>query len=706
MAQNPKCYPLQYNVNSPVGPPLPGVPGFSVDINFPTAPLPSLKGIPEDIISWLNRLKLKLPGGGELKEAIEKLSRTISSILAKLLGYLNLFMGYLMFAMAIIKLILCIIKTLCAFPNPWSVIRATKRLLRECVPLFISICFPYFAWLILLLSLIELLLALIEYIIMMIIRLIKQIIKNMLRLYNLTFKQRSPNAALAIIAKIANLMCLFQMIFEFLAVVFGIIEIITKQWSEILKVCSRGSPGPNGERGPEDDDVCAEFMKDPIAQTNQNIEIYKSRVGSSDGYVWYCNTVYGNQTLPLPTPPAVVVVRNEAVYLYDNSLIDTLKFNNIISSGGFTFFPFDKVITKDIQDRLKPYFVDLFITCDPGDGHGSRKIQVDDVTVTYVTTSAVQTVTSSVPGVVANSNGYLILSGGTTVNDAHFNGRTIETLLGKKESASPNPGEPVFNNGSYLSFQDVEYSLKINYDALGTYNLITMGCFPSVQVEQGVLNTSFSKIFNFALPDFVTLPDVGGAIETLTECFNNYTKNMTIDTTNTFGDCMLAAVNKLNDEASNTFCQLLLAAIDIYGTTITLDTDLQFVNNNILVTITPTDQAGRTILDLIGSFVPPPSCMNNLADKFTGNVTLGEIDKFSYDGYGNFISNITSKEAGDGYLNVYFDGDMIKQVIKPSDPSIQPSIIDYTLTYTFVGAVSDGYIPAVRRDETDNGNNR
>lgn len=705
MVQNPKCSPLEYNVNVPSGPPLPGTPGFSFDINFPTAPLPSLSGIPEDIISWLNRLKLKLPGGGVLQKYVDSLAAKISDILATLLGYLNAFMGILMFVMAIIKLILCIIKTLCAFPTPWAVIRSIKRLLRECIPLFISICFPYFAWLILLLSLIEILLALIEYIIMMIIRLIKQIIKNIKRIIGLITSSRGPNAALAVLAKLANLMCLFQMIFEFLAVIFGILEIITKQWSEILKVCSDGDPGPNGERGPDDDQVCAEFMKNPIIQTDADIEIYKSRVGGVDGYIWYCNQIFGQI---IAVPQTITTVRPEAIYLFDDALIDSLKFSNMILYNDFPFFPFDKVITKDIQKRLKPYFVDLFVTCDPGDGYGSRKIQVDDVTVTYVTKSAIKTVTSSIPGIVVNNNGYLILSGGATSNDPYFNGRTLETLLGQKEKASPNRGEPLYGDGYEISFSNIEYNLKINYDALAAYNLITMGCFPSIQLEKSVLNASFGKVFNFALPDFVTLPDVGGAIDDLTVCFNTYVQNMTLDTTDTFQTCMLNIMNKLNDDAINTFCQLLQASIDIYSTQLTLSTDLQFVNNPIIITITPKDQAGRTLLDLIGSFVPPVGSIDScLASKFVGQATFGTVESFSYDGYGNFIANLNSDTAGDGYVNILFDGDMIKQIIKPADPSSPPSIIDYSLPYTFIGSnIVDGYISATRRDETDNGNSR
>ena len=182
MAINVKCDPLNSNFDAPIGPPIPGMPGFSFDVNFPTVPTDWLKGFPEDILNLLKRLKLRMPGGASLQHAVDSLAKGISNILSKMLNYLNLFMGFYMMILAIVEMIVCVIKVLCAFPNPFSVFRAVKRLIRNCLPIFISIVFPYFALLLLLLALIELLIALIEYIINMIKRLINQLLKNFRRL--------------------------------------------------------------------------------------------------------------------------------------------------------------------------------------------------------------------------------------------------------------------------------------------------------------------------------------------------------------------------------------------------------------------------------------------------------------------------------------------------------------------------------------------
>ena len=694
MVYNKQCDPLQNNVNFPKGPPLPGMPGFGLDINFPTIPFPDL-GIPEDILNWLRRLKFNLPGGGLLQEYVDKLTKSVASILSNLLAYLNVFIGYLMFAMAIIEMILCIIKVLCALPKPWSVIRAVKRLLRKCIPIFISICFPFFAWLLLLLSLIELLLALIEYIIAMIIRLIKQILKNLNRIKNLIKSQRAPNAALAVLLKVANFLCLFQVIFEFLSTVLALFDLITGQWTKVLKVCDNGPAG-----GADDDSVCAAFMKNPTSMSNSDPETWISRVGSSKGNIVYCNAVFG---LPFASifPPFPVttpaIVRNETIYLQDDTLDSTLTFNNIITSGGFTFFPFDKTITKDIDDKLKPYLLDLFITMDPGDGYGSRKIEVDNVTVTNIATTMTTSVVASIISGVTDNSGVLMISGGKVANDPNptTNGKTLDTLLHKDTS---------FAAGGAIIYSNIQYSLKINFEALAEYNLITMDCFPSIGIEKGILNATFNKAFNFTLPDFVTLPDVSSAINGLNACMQNYRSNITIDTTNVFGNCMLNIMNDLSNQAANTLCQLLMAAMDIYNMPFIVTPALQFTNIPIKLQVTPADQAGRTIPDLLGSYTPiPQSCLDTIASKFVGEATLGTVSPFSYDGYGNFVADINSSVSGDGYVNILYDGNMVKQVLRSTDPSVSPIIEDLSAAYTFVGITES--MPAVRRDETDTANN-
>lgn len=695
MGLNAKCSPFNNTINSPTGLPLPGLPGFAFDINFPSSGLPGLDGFPENILSWLNKLKLKLPGGGSLQTFIDSLAESVAKILSNLLNYINIFMGFYYFVLAIVEFILCIIKVLCAMPKPWSIARAMIRLIRKCLPIFITIAFPFFALLILLMSLIAILIALIEYIIEMIKRLIKQLLKNLKKLRDITIRQYNPNAALAIANKVANLLCLFEQIFGFLGAVFAVLEMITSKWDTTMKTkCGGGGGGDS--RDPDDDSVCAAFMENPIEQIDSNLEIYKTRVGSLNGELWYCNQVFGLLTLSVAPPsPITSVLRNETVYLKDDSLVDELKFHNIISSSeGFTFFPFDKVITKDTAKRMKPYFVDMYVTTDPGDGFGNRKIQIKDITVTYVTTSAMATAA----GATDNPNGYLVLSGGST-QDEHFVNKTIEELLSKKGSASEI--KPSYGIVDYTPFTNIEYSLNVNFDALLEYSLITFSCLPAASAELGFLNTTFAKAFNNGLSKFVKLPNIGGAIDNLGKCLDDYKANISIDTTETFGNCMLDIMDKLNTEANDTYCQLVKTAMDINNMQKSLSTDLEFVNNPITVTITPKDQAGRTLKDMVGSFVVSKDCLNSL---FTGEATLGEISDFSYDDNGNFTAQLTSDKSGSGTLTLYYVGDLIPTAVRPTDPKTPPHF-DYSgLNYTFIGVNTQTGVDGIRRDESDSAN--
>ncbi len=695
MAKNKKCDPISNNFNpGPIGPPLPGPPGFGLDISFPEIPLGLPEGIPEDILSWLSRLKFAIPGGGFLQDTLDGLTKKITSIISSVLGYLNVAVGWYLFILAIIELILCIIKVLCAMPKPWSVVKAVKRLIRKCMPIFISICFPFFALLLLLMSLIAILIALIEYIISLIKRLIEQIKKNLAKLKKLYATGRIGQTAtvLAIISKLSNLICLFEAIFTFLGAISAILEIITSKWSKILRGCSSKS-GPGGD---DLDIVCAKFMSNPIEKVSEDLEIWKSRVQSDSGNatIWYMNELYAS--FPL-APAQLFKVRAEAIYLQNNALIEELKFKNIISENGFPFFPFDKVISKDIDYTLKPYTIDLYITKNPGDGYGLRKIQFTDVTVTYAILDAVTNASAlGVQTLTRNDNGYLILSGGASVDGYGYTDHTIDELLRMPAGNAPSVT-------GYDEYLNIDYSLKINYEALAQYMLITFNCFPSVDAEQAFLEQTFAKAFNFALPDFITVPDIDTAITGLTQCFSTFKSNVSPDTVDTFGTCMEDILNDLLSQANNTYCQMLALSLDKNNMPITIDPEMQFTGEAIKVSVAPTDQSGKTLLDIIGGNTPSAECMASIASKFRGDASFGNISGFSYDGYGNFIADITSEEMGDGYLSVYYDDELIVVMIKPDDLNIQPTFDTTPISYSFIG-MGTGVLPANRRDETDTSN--
>ncbi len=708
MAANPKCDPLENNINVPHPPPLPGLPGFTLDVNFPTPNIGLPEGIPEDILDWVRRLQLSLPGGGLLKEMLETLQETIAAIISHLLAYLNMFMSFYNFALAIIEVIICIINVLTAVMNPFKVIKRVKCLIRKCFPLFIRVVLPFFAYLALLLALLALLLALIEYIIALLKRLIEQLLKNLKRLTKM-FEQGNSNTALAIVSKIADLMCLFEHIFVLLGVIDLIISLVKDKWEKTFKQCN-GSDNNSGNILSEDA-LCASFLQAPESLVDADNEVWKSRVKGSNGELWYCNEVYGAPFVGFPAT-SVAKLRPETVYLRDTTLVNALQFKNMIAfkplseNREFPFFPFDSTITASLPYEKIPYFSDITVYVDPNDGYGPRNFLIENTVVTLPTYNAILTVTSNNPITTYDPTAFLTLSGGQTTNDVYgYNGYTIAQLL-----KAANPGLPpsINGNGGNSYYTNINHQLEINFLALAEYMLITMDCIPSVKEEFDYFETVNEKSLSNDLASAVDLPDVGSAISNMTACLNNYQSNITLETTEEFSTCMNEILSNLSDEANTAYCQLLEASIDIYNTDVDLEPEIQFVTEPIEIIVTPKNNDGNTLADLMGGFSTSIDVDGCLASKFTADATLGNVSDFAYDGYGNFIAQIISHEPGDGYVTISFDGEQIPQLSTPTNLNQEPSINNDPLEYSFVGFFVDGYgagvLPLPRREERDTSN--
>jgi hypothetical protein len=706
MTYNTKCDPLNNNINVPSLFPIPSITDFGLDLSFGNPTIPNISGIPEDILSFINRLKLTLPGGAYLKDIVNDLQKTISAIIANLLGYLNLFLGFYFFVLAIIELVLCVINVLCAIPNPFSMVRRVKKLIRKCIPLFIQICFPFFVFLALLLALLALLLALIEYIIALIRRLIDQLLKNIKRLKYIV-QQGNSDAALAIISKISDLLCLFEHVFLLLGAIDTIVELIKTKWDKILRVCNIN------RRGATDDGccdaICANFLTEPEVQVDNPLEIWKSRVKGTIANLYYVNPVLGN---PYPFSSTMIIpIRNEAVYLEDNNLDTTLSFNNIIQSAGidgimFPFFP-SATITKNLQERQIPYTADVSLYYDPSDGYGFRQITVTDCVVTNVILDAPLAVISGTLVNVNNPKGYLILDGGSYYDElgVFYTLPFILKDISNLEAA-------VDGNGGNHQLYNIAYQLKINYDSLIDYILITADCLPSMQLEHNHLNQSMYKPLNFSLEELafngkLIMPNISGAISQCENCLSSYRNNITEESTTEFDTCMNGILSNLQTEANTAYGQLLSLSVDAYSTTKSLSPDIQFTTDKIIVTVTPKSVDNLSLQNLIGGFGTNDTVNASVATKFTASPTLGYISDFTYDGYGNFTAELTTNEPGDGLLDIYFDGEIISTVTSPDDLSLPPSIDSSPLTYTFIGFsdsnanYAGGILPGIRRDESD-----
>ena len=457
-----KCSPLSNNFNIPKLLPVPSYPGFGLDLNFPfdfNLGLDKL-GIPENIMAFVNKLKFKFPGGGKLQEIIHSLQQSIASIISKLLSFLNIFLGFYYFILAIIEFILCIVNVICGLPNPFSTVRRVKRLIRKCIPLFIEICFPFFVFLALLAALLAIILALIEYVIALIKRLIAQLLKNIKRLKYI-IQQGNSTAALAIVAKISDLLCLFEHVFILLGAIDTIIELIKTKWETILKICNTGGPADSTTENCCEA-ICANFLTDPEEKIDDPLEIYKSRVKGNDGYLFYTYPVYGSSS-PVLFPTLSAALRGEAVYLQDDHLEETLKFKNIISSQGvdgimFPFFP-SSAVTTATEKRKIPYTTDVSLYYNPSDGLGYRKIKVLECIIINVVTQASLVVLLGAVLPLINANGYLMLDGGIFI-DALGRPHTIVEILRDKSIIKLTTD----GNGVASQSDDIEYQIKINFN--------------------------------------------------------------------------------------------------------------------------------------------------------------------------------------------------------------------------------------------------
>jgi len=680
MAYNKTCDPLNSTFDVPTLPPIPGLDGFTLDLNFPTLGLELPEGIPEDLLDWVRRLKFNLPGGGVLEDVLQSLQDTIADIIGRLLQSLNFFLSLYNFLMAIIQVIICIIDVLTAFMSIRKMIKRIKCLIRKCLPLFVRVVLPFFALLVLLLNLLALLLALIEYIIELLRRLIDQLL-------------------------ISSLMCLFEHIFVLLSIIDLVIDLMKGRLKKDFKVCSGDDGSSTKIFG--NDDLCASFLQQPDSSTNENPESWKVRMkGNDSGTIFYCNQVYG---VPFPFFPATALanIRNESVYLEDNSLANALKFNQVISykplneNRHFLMFPFDKVITAETEFDMIPYFVDISMDIDPNDGYGARNITVKNSVVVLPTLKAPLTVVDSVSDFTTNDDGYLLISGGETEDSANlYDGYTIEKLFSDSSGLSASDN----GDGTNVSYSNITYQVTANYEALVEYGLITIGCLPSMKVEYDHFEETYEKPISNNL--VVDLPDVSGAITSMREAISLLSSGINTESINDFGDSMNEILVDLSDQANTAYFQLLDQSIDLYNININAVPDLQFISDPIELTVTPLSDDERTFDELVGGFGSSVDINQNISNKFTATATLGEISDFVYDGYGNFIAEITSNIPGDGYVEVFYNGDQIPTVITPTSVDDQPSIVYNPTEYTFVGYFSDGYgnlkaEGTTRRDEGD-----
>ena len=149
----------------------------------------------------------------------------------------------------------------------------------------------------------------------------------------------------------------------------------------------------------------------------------------------------------------------------------------------------------------------------------------------------------------------------------------------------------------------------------------------------------------------------------------------------------------------------MLFTYNQYKSTFSINPNTQFTSRKIQISVQLKDTNGAPLLN-----VPvTPDFAAKLASQINAIVTLGTVEKFVYDNSGNFISNISSTEGGDGTIKISFDGKIISDLIVPQDITIDPTIQERVLNYKFIyspvapaggASIGDTFGTPIR-DETD-----
>jgi hypothetical protein len=700
------CNPADTNITMRPPGPGPSIPGLGLPFSVPKIPFPDLSlpdGIPEDLIGLIDKLFAMLPGGIKFQPDTDSMTKGIWDALASLFNKLAPFLGIYKFFQALLNMVLCIIDIFCALMSPWATLRALRRLFKRCLPDFLSL-FPWLALLIMILALILLIIALIEYIIETIIAYIKQILRN-LQILSRAITVHDEQAILAAVQKISFILCLIEQLFTILMGISALLAIIKPLMGIGGKsVCSSGGSGK------EPGDCCTEDFCPPFIKNNPDGLVYTTG-----------RLIYQSEIDPIiPADPLFnfmrdisgFTIRPERWQLVDD-LPSAYKFSDIITPSpefGFIYWPDDDTYKANDNLNRVPYTLDLNVRIDPAqfgnpaDIGGERMMYIKDVIVQSKPTLYPTAWNNGID--YSATSGSLSLIGGV-VYDMGIDGyvpylidgvpATLTTLITKPvQYASSVP----FVDDGY-SFLNVNYQLKVNHPILIKEGIIGLMCQPDMASESAVLNAEYNDIRS-VLDKVGPLPDVDATIACLTAALSKFRGDLNEDTAAVFQSEMLACLNQLKEDALDFYTDGTAAAADRFASDFELYPNVQFINNDIKVTIRLRDKSGTQLATNITA-----EAAEGLSALIRAVPTFGHVSNFTYDGYGDFVAALQSDIAGKGEIRAYINNEVLASVINRDNDNVPSEIVDRVLTYEFIdkstysyrGASSD-YIKA-RFDETD-----
>lgn len=670
------CVPIN---DSNVNPPPSSIPGFGISLPDLNIPLPNIPI--DDLLALFNNLGFALPVGS-LKPNLD--SDLLNNVFQAVNDLLKKFMPFLMlykFILPILNLILCIIEVLCAIPNPFKLIRAIRRLFRQCLPEFLSL-FPFFALIIMIISLLLLILALIEYLILRILQLIERLLRNIIILGKAS-KRLDNDSIVAIVKKVGDLLCNLQNLFVIFGVILLIIQVIKAMLNLSFKIppCDSSDGSSDGCCTP---DVCPAFIKN-----NDDI------IANTGSFLYYNAVVIDSGVIPFGVDPLATVIRNESWQFYDPNLAQDKQFLNIIkpfdapSGVNTVFFPGGITYDKTASYSSTPYYISFRLLYNAAafgkiDPKGVRYLQVKNAIVKAPPTVGVYNYDATF---VAPFTGILNLVGGTITEDSgetilDSNGNPI-TLNDFFHVATNDSGITAASDA--VAFSNITYTFTINHEALLGHALITLGCVPEVAFDTQFVNSTLGTQFNLNGTKLagLTLPDMAVAQECILNNINTYRSNISVESTTQFQTNIVNCLNDLKNQTISALTAAVEAGFDQYKSDFSLDTSIQFTTQPIKVSVDLNESSGTSMTANL-----PATAAASLAAQISANISLGDISQFAYDGYQAFVADLTSPIPGNGVIKIAFNNNFISILTNPASIDQTPSVAIKSLNYTFVATTA------------------
>ena len=692
------CDPNSNNLNPiALGPPPNIVPfGFPFvgGIPFPDINLPT--DLLEDFLDLVKRLVALIPGG-KLLATQTNFSKDILDILASLLNQLGPYLAIYNFFQALLNMIMCIMDIICSLMNPFALIRAINRLFKRCLPPFLNL-FPWLALIAMIIALLLLLLALLDYLLSQILGIIRDIIENLLVLAKAIQVNSTESDIIAAARKIAALLCAIEQLFAIL-IAFQAIMAIIESLAQIggRSVCGSGSTVVGDDPGCCSDEFCPPFIsQNPNGLTGvQGDLIYYSQVD---------NSLSG-----LPAGLILPSARNESWQFADLNT-QTYNIRDIITPivEDTIYWPEGRTYTFDSNKKKVPYLLDMRLTADPFFfGHTDLGIRREFFISNCVVLNKPYIGFYNYIGTLNTfvNTGTVTIAGGTVfeadgVTPVLINGQ--QAILNNFIHEPTKIGYPTSDDGYAIS--NISYTLKINHAALLEENIITLGCVPSVAAEREVANI----VSQLSVPQLTSvisrvgaLPNIGGTVDCMTTALAKFRANVSPANALVFQAEMTSCIDNLRGQTQAAYKAAVAGGVSQFKTELTIDPDLQFVSLPIKVSVTLKDPSGTIISQNI-----PIDTQGDIAVLLSGSASFGHLSSFVYDGYQDFIANITATSPGSGELFVSFENNVISKIVGHDNNNVTTSIEPDVKHYQFIGrpifsGTGGEADPVPRRDEGD-----